>query len=297
MFRRLLITCAVLSITSQAFAQKTLTDGIKDLATQISASATKEQKKRVAVLSFKELDGQTTVLGTYLAEELLSHLVNSGLKVVERSMLDRLLGEQKLQQTGAIDPATAKEVGKVAGVDAIVTGTVTDLQSSVGINCRIIDTATGEIFAAAQTKITKDDDVKKIMAITVQAAPPTTRPGVAQKTSAANVRPVYQWGDLKLVVDAISRSGNLINVTFAVENDGTKEQHVRLGEYHLVDENGERWKGTTAAEGHRRDSLDVAPGTRRRIRWKFEPEGDASGTTFSLVMDDGKLLIRSLRTR
>jgi hypothetical protein len=54
-------------------------------------------------------------------------------------------------------------VGKVAGVDAIVTGSITDLQSYVALNCRLIDAQTGRIFGAAQTKIVKDDDVRKIM--------------------------------------------------------------------------------------------------------------------------------------
>ena len=144
-------------------AQKTLGDGIKELATQISTSAAKQQKQKIAVLPFRELEGQPTVLGTYLAEELVTNLFQLGnFEIVERQLLDKVLGELKVEQSGAIDPSTAKEIGRVTGVDAIVTGSITDLQSFVGVNCRLIDTTTGKIFGAAQTKITKDDDVKKI---------------------------------------------------------------------------------------------------------------------------------------
>ncbi|HEX8151662.1 MAG TPA: FlgO family outer membrane protein, partial [Thermoanaerobaculia bacterium] len=160
---RRLALIVLIAVSPSLFAQKMLSDAVKDLAAQISAHATKEQKKRVAVIPFQELDGQSTVLGTYIAEELLSHLVNSGLKIVERGMLDKILAEQKLQRTGAIDEKTAKQIGKIAGVDAIVTGSIADLQSNVGVNCRLIDTTTGDIFGAAQVKIAKDDDVKKIM--------------------------------------------------------------------------------------------------------------------------------------
>lgn len=150
------------SITVEA--QQPVGDAIKELATQITASATRQEKQKIAVLPFHELDGQPTVLGTFIAEELVTNLFQLGnFKIVERGRLDKLLGEQKLQQSGAIDPATAKEIGRIAAVDAIVTGSITDMESFVAVNCRLIDTTTGEVFGAAQTKITKDDDVRKIM--------------------------------------------------------------------------------------------------------------------------------------
>jgi TolB-like protein len=157
-------TTIVILFARAAHAQKTLSDGIKDLATQVATNIAKERKQKIAVLPFRELDGQPTVLGTYISEEMVTHLFSiGGIEIVERSMLDKLIGELKLSQTGIIDPETAKKVGKVAGVDAIVTGSITDLQSYVALNCRLIDAQNGKIFAAAQTKIVKDDDVRKIM--------------------------------------------------------------------------------------------------------------------------------------
>src|SRR6476659_3866405 len=163
---RLIAACVMLSaaLGSPAYSQKILAEGIKDLATQIATNVSKEKKQKVAILPFRELDGKPTILGTYISEELVTDLfMIGGLDIVERTMLDRLLGEIKLGQTGVIDPETAKKVGKVAGVDAIVTGSITDLQSYVALNCRLIDAQTGHVFAAAQTKIVKDDDVRKIM--------------------------------------------------------------------------------------------------------------------------------------
>lgn len=152
-------------------AQKPVGDGIKDLATQITASATRQDKQRIAVLPFHELDGQPTVLGTYVAEELVTNLFQLGnFKIVERQLLGKVMGELKIQQSGAIDPATAKEIGRIAAVDAIVTGSITDLEAYVAVNCRLIDTTTGEVFGAAQTKITKDDDVRKIMRFVLDPA-------------------------------------------------------------------------------------------------------------------------------
>jgi len=165
-----------------AQAQKILPEGIKDLATQIATNVAKEQKHKIAVLPFRELDGRATVLGTYISEELVTDLFTiGGLDIVERTMLDRILSEAKLGQTGVIDSETATKVGKIAGVDAIVTGTITDLQSYVALNCRLIDTRTGRIFGAAQAKIVKDDDVRKIM-----GAPQPTQPGTQREIAGSD---------------------------------------------------------------------------------------------------------------
>lgn len=275
-------------------AQKTLTDGIKDLATQISASATKEQKKRIAVLPFQELDGQSTVLGTYLAEELLSHLVNSGLKIVERGLLDKLLAEQKLQNTGAIDPATAKKVGQVAGVDAIVTGSVTDLQSNVGVNCRIIDTTTGEIFAAAQVKITKDDDVKKILTVVLsrrEGQPPSTKRPTGPPS---NQLLSWQDGAIQFSIDGLHDGGSTLTTTITVENAGGEGHTPYVGEYMLIDENGDRWRGRLP-DGSSYVHVSIPPGTRRRFQYSFVPEAAATGTTFTLTNhDNSRSLLRNL---
>lgn len=149
---------------SPAFAQRLLADGIQDLAQQISTSATKSQKRKVAIVPFRELRGQPTVLGVYLSEELTTKLFQIGaLDVVERTLIDKILAELKLQSTGVIDPDTARKIGQIAGVEAIVTGTITDFPSSAAVNCRLIDVQTGRLIAAAQVELVKDDKLKSML--------------------------------------------------------------------------------------------------------------------------------------
>jgi hypothetical protein len=108
---RLIAAALILSaaFSAPAYSQKLLSDGIKDLATQIATNVSKEKKQKVAILPFRELDGKTTILGSYISEELVTDLFGiGGLDIVERAMLDRLLGEIKLGQTGVLDPETAR---------------------------------------------------------------------------------------------------------------------------------------------------------------------------------------------
>ena len=160
--RYAVVIVIVLLVAEAACAQKVIGDAAKELADQIAVAAAKQGKHKIAVIPFRELDGRTTVLGIYLAEELVTDLFSAGtLDVVERSMLDKVMSELKFSQSGAIDPESARHVGRIIGVEAIVTGSIADLKSYVGVNCRLIDTETGRIFGVAQTKIVKDADLQR----------------------------------------------------------------------------------------------------------------------------------------
>ncbi len=195
-------------------AQKPLGDGILDLARQITTSASTQQKQRIAVLPFRELDGQSTVLGTYLAEELVTNLFQLGnFKIVERQLLDKVLGELKIQQSGAIDPSTAKAIGRIAAVDAIVTGSITDFESYIAVHCRLIDTTTGEVFGAAQAKITKDEDTKKIMRYVLATS--DARP--------APQGPAKDAGAVRVTIKSVQRTQNGVMITLELLNRDARQ--------------------------------------------------------------------------
>ena len=156
-----------------------LKEGIEDLARQISQSVTKEQRQKVAVLPFRELQGQPTVLGSYLAEELTTRFYQLGnLEVFERTQLDKIMAEFSFATTGVIDSETAKQIGQLAGVDAIITGTITDFPSSAAVNCRIVDVQTGKILGAARTEFEKDDNLRAL----IGPAQSPTAPSAAAKS-------------------------------------------------------------------------------------------------------------------
>jgi len=215
--KRLVLAILILSSLS-LHAQKSLDEGVTELATQITMSAAKQEKQRIAVLPFHELDGQPTILGTYLAEELVTKLFQRGnFKIVERQLLDKVMGELRIQRSGAIDPATAKEIGRIAAVDAIVTGSITELGTHVAVNCRLIETTTGEVFGAAQTKITKDEDVSKIMnSVVTPSGSISSQPShQAHKAIASK-----DFGSLRVTLKSVLRvtSTNMIRWTFQFEN-------------------------------------------------------------------------------
>lgn len=298
-FWRVVIVSLILAgtLAPRADAQRLLADGVKDLAEQIAAKAKEQQKLRVAVLPFQELEGRPTVLGTFLAEELFTHLVNSGLEIIERQMLDKVLGEIGLGETGLIDTDTAKKVGKVIGVDAVVTGSITDLQSYVAINCRLIDASTGRIFGAAQTKIVKDDDVRILMA----AAAPSPKPSAAQqgvsdggstgRGTSPSERPASimtrMEEDFRFELAACVVSGTSVTCEVLVTNQGVDRELAfyaggiiswpRVGGSRLIDSDGNEVEAAEVTLGSQNNRKSVSSllvsGVATRSRVRFDGVG------------------------
>lgn len=106
-------------------------------------------------------------IGQMVASLLTTELVKDGTyKVLERSQLQSILKEQNLSTSGIADAKDAAKIGKVLGVNAIVTGSVTQYNVSskktgvfgigvktttgkVALNARMIDTTSGEILFAS----------------------------------------------------------------------------------------------------------------------------------------------------
>ena len=64
--------------------------------------------------------------GDLAADLLTQSLVARGADVVERQQLSSVMQEQSLSSSGSFDPATAKKLGKLLGVDALFLGTVAE---------------------------------------------------------------------------------------------------------------------------------------------------------------------------
>lgn len=134
-------------------------DPYEELVTKLAGMAGKKlSEKKIAVLSFDYVDGRTSSGGRAVAEKLTNKFVQSGeFTVIERTMVEKVMSELEFQNRGTVDPDAAKKLGKGLGVEAIVTGTLSDQSfNNVEVNARIIKTETYEIVAAATERVKKD---------------------------------------------------------------------------------------------------------------------------------------------
>jgi curli biogenesis system outer membrane secretion channel CsgG len=97
--------------------------------------AQQADKRKVAVLDFNYGTVMTSVqavfgtnqdIGKGISDLLVNQLVNDGTyRVIERNALDKILKEQNFSNSDRADANTAAKIGRVLGVDAIITGDIT----------------------------------------------------------------------------------------------------------------------------------------------------------------------------
>lgn len=114
-------------------------------------------EKMIAVLPLTDTLGKSTEDGRAFSEELTTGLVRNGIAVVERSQLDKVLGELKLQQTKLFDPDVAQKLGEQLSAFAIVGGTIVLKEKFAEAHVRIIKVDSGEILSAHVQRITGSD--------------------------------------------------------------------------------------------------------------------------------------------
>ncbi len=134
-------------------------------------------KLRVAVVRF---DNNSTwrwwgdQLGEAAADVFVTALMDSGrFSVIERQKVDAVLIEQDFGASGRVTPQTAAQIGKMLGVDLLLTGSVSEFSVSttggaikslgvgvttgkVVLQARLVNTTTGEIVVAAEEENKKN---------------------------------------------------------------------------------------------------------------------------------------------
>lgn len=233
---------------------------IADLTQQITREMSENQKRTVAVVEFVDLNGRVTDFGRFLAEELITRLYQTRkFKVIERQLLNKIISEQKLSLTGVVDPASAKQLGKLLGVEAIVSGTVTNLAQSVRVNARLISTETGEIFAAASTEIFKDESVTGLMA---KGGAPSARDFSPPAQSASATKTLSQRAkDFVFELSSCKLHGETITCYLTVKNDLPEDRDLiiyanassRRVVTRLYDEFGNEYNATFGSLGSKSD--------------------------------------------
>jgi len=131
----------------------------------------KGPKLRVGVVDFMNKSSYGAArLGTSASDILTTELFKTGaFIVVERAQLKQVLGEQALGQTGLVSVETAAQAGKVLGLNALVTGSVSQFGVSTSgtdygvykqkvqtakctVDVRVVDTSTGQLLLADSGK-------------------------------------------------------------------------------------------------------------------------------------------------
>ncbi len=138
----------------------------------IAAKVAEQGKTKIAVVDFTDLQGHVTELGRFMAEELSIALADSGkgFQVVDRTHLRSIIQEHKLASSGLIDPETAQALGKIAGVDALITGTITPFADSIHLAIKVLDANTADIITSDTVNIPKTQGIQELLSQEIESA-------------------------------------------------------------------------------------------------------------------------------
>jgi len=160
-------------------------------------------KRRIGVVEFENKSAYGQRLGTAASDILVTELSKTGkFVVVERDKLNKILDEQKLQSTGVIDPKTAVAVGKVLGLSAIVTGSVSEFGvktegtemilsqsknqiAEATVDIRIVDAETGQVLFADSGRGTAKSGKRTVLGLGARGGYDETLEGKALRASIA----------------------------------------------------------------------------------------------------------------
>lgn len=230
---------------------------INNLSSAMAEKIAKADKNRVAVVDFTDLQGNVTEFGRFIAEEFSVALASAGkgFTVIDRTHLQSILKEHELSQTGLIDPQTARELGKITGVEALITGTITPFGENVRLAIKILDTTTAEVIDAQRGNIPKTQAIEELLGRGIEsgalATPETTTTppkATAQPTTAQQSVDMEGFifaqprcersGEKEVICQALITSNNedkkltIYRASRIIDNlgNGYESKYIRLGE-------------------------------------------------------------------
>lgn len=104
----------------------------------------------------------------FAASEIMSHrfVANTGFVVVERGELGKLLYEQKLQASGAVDGDTSVKLGKFLGASVVLVGNIQKVGAMYQVNARLVDVETSGVLVSGYAELDSavfEDDARSYL--------------------------------------------------------------------------------------------------------------------------------------
>ncbi|MDG4556137.1 MAG: PEGA domain-containing protein, partial [Candidatus Contendobacter sp.] len=160
-----------------------------------ASGAVPEARMTAAVVEFQVRGGLDEQSGAIIADQMMAAIANTGRFVLRDrlplSAAAKIAKASELGETGLLDPKTAAELGRLYGLDAVVTGGVYKLGDLITVTARLIDTRNASLLRSGQiqgkdidtiqikinelaTMITAPPDAPKLYALTVKTDPADT---------------------------------------------------------------------------------------------------------------------------
>ena len=145
--------------------------------------------------------------------------------------LKPLLQEHKLASKGIIDPQTARRLGEIAGVQALVTGNITPFGDSVRLSIKILDASTARVISGFSGDIPRTKAIEELLAKGISSTRNTTTPQITSPPPADRgaLAASQKVDSFSFALKGCQRSGARILCKLLVINQGEDTRLVVSG--------------------------------------------------------------------
>lgn len=298
LFPKWLLLIAAICVAENTLAAD-LEASLVELSQNLSEQLIEHRIQKVAVVGFSDLNGYRSALGDFISEELVTALISAGgFDVVERRELDRILSEQSGYTEGIFDISTTAELQKLLGIDALITGSITDLGNRVKINARAISVETARAFAAAAVSLEKDQTIQHLMG---QAASTGSVSNAGGGFSVQRSDVYFKNSFLHLVLTGVAKSEDSRRIQFSTEFRNITDNPIYIATrgdraVAVISNAGEQFHSSgrpvgLIVNGYRNgttelnDYTKIDPGSHATVLVGFRSTSKITGTEFTLAFD------------
>ena len=115
----------------------------------------------VAIIDF-EARGITKEECEILTHKLITKMIiENKYTIVERNQMNKILKEQKFQNSGCTDQLCAVEIGQLLNADYTIIGNISKLGSTFSVDARLVDVGTSEAVKSAE--FTDDGEIDVLL--------------------------------------------------------------------------------------------------------------------------------------
>ncbi len=292
---RIVLPCLFVLGLLSAVPGRAVEPQMADTARQLLQKLAAKHVKSVAVVDFTDLQGRTTELGRWLAEELSAGLIDSDseIEVVDRLRLAKIVQEAKLSLSGLPDPVTVREIGRISGVEALVTGRLIPLGDDVRINLLVLQTRRAEILASKIASIPRTQTITELERRALTAPCP---PGTGSEEIDLS-GPVLQQPDIhnfRFSLHGCTRAGDAVRCAVGVrslDDKGDKNLYLSgksraiFGEGQFVEASRVSVGGQWATGSLSQAGSPLPPGVTAAIGVLFEGVPEEVGSLHLLELD------------
>lgn len=136
------------------------------VANQLAARIHAAKHSRVTVIDFVDLDSKPSRLGKFMALQLQRSLAKPEhkLMVVDQSELSHLMDQIEKLNEGLLDPETGQELGRMAGTQVIIKGSVMPSSMTIRVDIQAIDLETAKLLTGVTAKVARLSSYEKLLA-------------------------------------------------------------------------------------------------------------------------------------